>query len=241
MRGEASSPAPRAGFPLTELDAGRLLILLVGIELLLAGAGVLSILVGGEIETVHALFDLDAESTIPTWFSSMQIFVIGATLLLASRWTPSSSRPSPASLVAAGIAFVLLSMDEASEFHEKLSWLLGNRFEALPRFRTGYGIWMYIYAPIALAVLFALRRDLAGAWRGHGRECRIVLLGVALVLFGAIGLESFGYLFLRDDLRSVGYRAEVVVEELFEMLGMSVVLYGTLLLAGRMASPAGPD
>ena len=239
----SSFPTPPATDPLAirlgRDHVRRLVFTLLIFELLLVAAGVASILIGDQLRTVTALFDMDGESTVPAWFSSMQLFTIGAVLLVTGWQNPRSVTPFRRLLLAAGVGFVLLSMDEASEFHEKLSWLLGNAFQALPRFRTGYGIWMYLYAPAAAAVLLVLRRDIAAAWRSYRRESILAGGGFALTLAGAMVLESLGYIFLRDDLDSMGYRIEVVIEEFLEMAGMTLVLYAVLTLARRSLSREG--
>lgn len=224
----------------SDREAVRLLSALVAVELLFIATGIWSILVGDRIATVRVLFDMDAEGTIPAWFSSVQLFAIGLLLALCAAHERPTRDSLRLPLMAGAVAFIFLSMDEAAEFHEKFSWVLGDNVPWLPRFRTGYGIWMYLYAPAAVAVVVWLARDLRHLWNRCRPEFLLVAGGVAITLAGAMGLEAFGYLFLRDDMRSLAYRSEVVVEEFLEMLGMSVVLCGVLRLATRLQH-APPD
>lgn len=234
-------PAPPLSIRLGTGDLRRLCYALLTVEVLLVVGGLASIWIGESAQTVTALFDMDGESTIPAWFSSMQLFAIGAVLLVTGWQRPLPVAAFRTLLLTAGAGFVLLSMDEASEFHEKLSWLLGNAFESLPRFRTGYGIWMYLYLPAAAGVVLLLRREIASAWRAFPRESTLAAAGFGITLAGAMLLESLGYLFLRDDLESIGYRLEVVVEEFLEMAGMTLVLYAALGVASRALSRSAQD
>jgi len=57
--------------------------------------------------SIKQLFDLDGESSIPAWFSSVQFFLIGLVLLLKSRQPDPDHPPSAIflRLVNAGFIF----------------------------------------------------------------------------------------------------------------------------------------
>ena len=77
----------------TAKDAHRLLFGLILFELLLVAIYVGDSLLGSPISVIH-MFDLDREATIPAWFSSVQLFLIGIIFLLVARQVGRSHHPS---------------------------------------------------------------------------------------------------------------------------------------------------
>ena len=64
-------------FDLTVRDLNKLFLRLILIELLLVTGYVLNVLWGSPSWIVTRLVDLDDEGSIATWFSSMQLFIVG--------------------------------------------------------------------------------------------------------------------------------------------------------------------
>jgi len=214
---------------LTRRDAKKLLCSLLLFELFLVMVYILDSLVGVQ-SPIHKLFNLDSESTIPAWFSSMQLCLVG--ILFLCSWVGAVKQKADSRLffLMVGLGFLFLSMDEAAEFHEKLTRVL-THIEWLPQF-TG-GLWIPLYLS-ALAIFgIAGRRLIAAIWKAYPHESLVVAAGFAIILVGSVGLEIITHLFWKDGNSPVLYRTEVVFEEFFEMAGTSVVLYGALLYALR--------
>ena len=68
-------------------------------------------------------------------------------------------------------------------------------------------------------------------WNEFNRETRIIGVGLTIFLVGVVGLEVIGYIYIRGEAYP-GYIDGLVLacEEFFEMVGISIVLYGALLL-----------
>ena len=89
-----------------------------------------------------SFFDLDSESTVCSWFASLQWFAIGFLALLAyylEYLFEVSGRLRMWWLVVA-LVFVIASMDEASIFHETAGELLEPVFAAQG---LGGSVWTY--------------------------------------------------------------------------------------------------
>jgi hypothetical protein len=173
-------------------------------------------------------FDLDGEANLPAWFSSMQYLII-AQLILFKVLQPHYDNTPPRSflkLVSAG--FIFLSADEAAQIHETLSGIL-KRSSTLPRFNDGNGIWIFVYAFIGIFMLYVCYRNLIVMWARYRRETIIVCSGFSITVFGAVFLEIISYQYLRTNSTVAGYVIEVAFEELFEMVGASIMMYGALL------------
>jgi hypothetical protein len=202
-------------------DAKRLLLFLLGCEVFLVLCYTLSTIVAPDFKwgPLKVLFDVDRENSIPTWFSSVQLFVIGLLLFAQSR---RRGRLGPF-LFFLGLGFVFLSADEAASIHERIidsvkrlniQWLLFLTFNGDPR------AWMVPYAVVGLVSGVLLRRYLWVLWRGFRRET-------------ALELVSFTFMETPDP---EPYDWIVAGEEFLEMAGMSLVLYGVMLLGIKFQS-----
>lgn len=173
-------------------------------------------------------FDLNGEATIPSWFSSMQLFVIGVLFLFSKNWTYSTFLFRPSILKLIGFGFIFLSMDEAALIHEKIQREL-MQGDWMPSFRIKQGMWITAYAIVAALIALISWRTLFSFWKYYKREAKIILLGLMIFVAGAVGLEIIYYQYLPDGQRALSNKIEIAFEEFFEMLGASIILYGTIL------------
>lgn len=214
--------------------ARNLFFILLAVELVLVGVYVaLWVLPEGVPDGAFAsLMNLDGEWNLPTWFSSVQLFVIGALFAAAAQ---SARRPeSVPSLFpyTVGSAFVFLSMDEGAAFHERISEVARENDVAWILIE-GHGAWITVYAVVGVVFLLSTLPYFLAYWHHARREAIIITVGAAVFVLGAVGFEIASYLFLRDGNVDDLYRVEVAIEEFFEMSGGSIMLVGALLLASR--------
>lgn len=184
-----------------------------------------------------AVFDLDEEISLPTWFSSMQLFVIGAVLALAACGNLRREVVPNWLLLAGAAIFTLLSMDEGAMLHERftavarrleLDWLL---------FGQGRGAWQIPYALLALIAVAIAFRPLVRITKAFPTESRLAITGAAMIALGAAGLELISYYTVPEPV-GLWYELEVGLEEALEMTGASLILYAALRLAGGISQPA---
>ena len=100
-------------------------------------------LLGEPAWRIHELFDLDSETSIPTWFSVIQLFMIGLIPLLIAFSQTTVPPPSKGGLTLFGLGFIYLSMDEGSVIHEKLTYVFYNN-PLVPYFHGTHGIWIVV-------------------------------------------------------------------------------------------------
>ena len=185
------------------------------------GIFALAVLVGFTRGRLFALVNLDVEMNPAAWYSSVQLFVVALPfLVLGLRLAPDA----PLTLrlrrlwLALGLAFVYLSMDEAASVHERLAHML--RRVHFNFTIGGSKRWIFFYLVLLLVLLFVFRNDLRVAWHDWRRECVIFAFGFAVLMTGALVLESFEAIH-----RWVGLARylEIGVEEGFEMLGATII------------------
>lgn len=211
-------------------SARKFAIALVLFELFLVAVYWTDAFVSGNIPIVHRMFDLDGERNLPTYFSAAQMFLVGVIFMYLAY---PSSRPRPTSphfLGVLGAAFIFLCFDEALAIHERIGGLLLD-YAWLPRFKGDHGLWVVPYVAIGLIFLVATYRQTRTMWRNKRRETTIMALGFGVFLLGCVVVEVIGFQYFRaDDVPLYLYKFEVAVEEYLEMIGITVVLYGAMLL-----------
>jgi hypothetical protein len=218
-------------------SARKLLHGLILFELGLVLVYALDTILGGPSWTIRQLFDLDRETSIPTWFSSAQWLLVALVLWFRSQQANADPVPSPRFLKLAAVLFAFLSADEAAAIRETCSRAL-RHMKSLPHLEGGLGIWVFIYGAIGLAIGIASLRVLLSMWRRHRPATTTITAGMAIVVLGAVVLEVIGDQFLRGSSTKLLYQVEVALEEFLEMAGSSVILYGSLLLFHPAAEAA---
>ncbi|MGH7844429.1 MAG: hypothetical protein ACREQW_04560 [Candidatus Binatia bacterium] len=218
----------------SEADAKRVLFFLLGLDMFFVMSYCLVRIILPEFRwgPIPVLLDVDRETSIPTWFSSLQLFAVGLLLILIAR----SAKQLKAYLFLLGLGFMFLSMDETAAVHEKitdsarrlnLEWLLPLTF-------TGnHGAWIIPYIVIGLALVLVGYRPLFLIWSNFRREAMFVAIGMALFGIGGIGLEILSFYF-ESASPDKAYLWAVAGEEFFEMAGVSVVLYAFMLLGVKI-------
>ena len=211
-------------------------LLLVG--LLVIGLGLVVLHVLAELSGIGKLekaFDLSRERSLPSWFSSMQLFLVAAVafrICWLRRELPDQLR-WPMALF--GLAFTYLSIDEYIGLHEALTKAIQG-VDWVPTFNT-HGAWIVPYLIVGLLAVFAVRRALAWVWQHDRHAFFAALLGAVIYVAGAVGVELPSYYV---EARSVAWEVLLVFEEWLEMAGVSFILYATLHL-GRVIGSLASD
>ncbi|OGX34613.1 MAG: hypothetical protein A3C36_02295 [Omnitrophica WOR_2 bacterium RIFCSPHIGHO2_02_FULL_52_10] len=224
--------------PKSDRDAVKALVCLILCELLFCGIFWVDFLFDHPFWWVYELFNIDQESNIPTWFSTIQLFLIGLLFLFIGYRTEHTPPPSKLGTKIFGFGFIYLSLDEAAIIHEKLTWVFINN-PLVPYFHGRHGVWIVVYGTIAIILLALLAKDLWALGKAYPRLSRIFLLGIVVFLFGSAGMETITFFYL-DESDKLVYTVEVIMEEFLEMAGVSVMLYSVLLLSLKKSEDPSP-
>jgi hypothetical protein len=209
-------------------DANRIIIALVMFEIFFVVAYGFTTFFHIPIAAVKSLFDLDTEGSLPAWFSSTQLFLIGLVFLIKGYLIDRHHSPSPYFFFIVAIGFIFLSADEAAAIHEKTTATF-KHIQDIPRFKGNHGIWIFLYLPVVLLLLLTHVKYVIAMWKHYRQETIILSIGMAALICGGVLLEIISYQFLRTGLTPVGYFIEVMAEEFLEMFGATIVLYGAIL------------
>lgn len=226
----------------TDRHAKRVIYWLIGVECGFALAYVVIHILqpGLPWGPLRPLFNLNYEKSLSTWFSVIQLFSVGALLFLAAMNNRQKEYLSNFTVTVAGLIFILLSADEAAQLHENLGYTL-KRF-GLHRlsFVGQWGAWIIAYVALGLLGLALGAKHLYALWR-HFRSVAVVgLVGAVTYVIGAVGFEIVSFPFRNSDATLTLNVIAVTFEEFFEMVGVSIILYATLILANRLSTRRDP-
>lgn len=168
-------------------------------------------------------FDVDSERNLPTWYSSATLLVCSLLMVLTG-WIKRQRRESFSyHWISLGAIFLIMSIDETSELHEKLSVPVQSLLAI-----EGERLHTWILVGAALVVLSTIVY-----WRFFfhlkPRLRWLFLLAGATYLGGALGIEMLqGFQASAHGRQSLGYELSGAVEECLEMMGVAVLIYALL-------------
>lgn len=170
-------------------------------------------------------FDFNNESNFPTFFSAFQLLTASLILFFIGSFNSTAqARRNKKFWYFLGAVFLFLALDEATLIHEELVLSIRSRIPDLPGIL--YYAWVIPYTILVLGFagyLFKFLFTLPALIRNL-----FILAGVTFVV-GAIGLEIVeGYVEKYYTRENFTYFALVTVEELMEMVSISVFIYALL-------------
>jgi hypothetical protein len=161
---------------------------------------------------LNSRFDIDGEATIPAWYSTIILFSVALCSLVIYdlRRRADADAKWPYFWLAFAVAYCFFSIDEAARIHEAFDMRLGLK-------------WIFYYAPIAAAFFVYCAYYLVFI-ETDKRLSRWVVCGITVFGLGALGMETWTYVFYSPKT----VLAETIVEESLELIGTTLVLIGCL-------------
>jgi len=220
--------------------------ILVAIDLALGLVYLAYFLIGRPYRTLAELVDLDAEANLPTWYATVLWFSVAMILWVFARRRVTRSRARSWFLLVLPALFLLFSLDEMIEIHERVGLLSdillphGTR-EGTSFARTGlYSVIIGIPVVIAFVGLIAAVRPYLGRYPAGFAK---LAGGFGLFMLAAGGLDLLSNFV---ELGSLASTLQVLVEEVTEMLAATLILWGAYelisgdspLIDGMVASDA---
>lgn len=175
----------------------------------------------GQIYELSNRFDLDDESSVPTWFSQALFLVISASAFLAAYL----EKLRPKRLIWLGIALVTLvfSIDEIATLHEFTLQTIHVLLFGDSGPTGAANAWLVVLPFVGAAGLWLL-------WQMHIHLPRRTMLLFALAgtvfVVGAVGVDIITSTTARESFLNQGVM--VAIEESFELVASIVVLYAVL-------------
>jgi hypothetical protein len=226
-------------------QARKLFLTLICIELILVVGYGTDAWVQGPNGQLHELINLDGEGNLPAWFSSFQLALISISFWTLAGRARESHRPSRRFLRLCGGFFLLLSIDETAMLHERTTASLGSRYvDWLPMYFVENPVNALVCLSVLALCVCAAYPHVRALWQMSRNAGLVGACGCVVYVTGAAVLETIGYKMLQAGAALSLYRAEVALEEFFEMSGASLILYAVLLIClnrGKHVAPSGEN
>jgi len=188
----------------------------------------LNIVFGQPSDIVTRLVNLDDESSISSWYSSIQYFCVFLFAAIFSYQKIKFDKKSLPLIVFPAL-FLLLSIDEATSIHEWLGDQSDVLFSSGTRYGTAFestGLWMFIvgipFLVLFLWFIYMLRQHIAD----NVSSLKKLVLGMIIMLTGALGFE-----FLSNFAEHTLLILFIILEEGLEMVGVTVMLWAAYDMA----------
>lgn len=182
---------------------------------------------GQPFDKITVLLDLDGEANLPTWYSSIQLFLTACFFGVFAYRKVSKKEKVSWLLLVWPLVFVFLSLDETAQIHEWLGrWsdviLPGGTREHTLFWSTG--IWMFLLGVPFFVFMLGLILGTGAYLSGRGRAAITLFFTGLLMFVGAVaGIEFIANLVQNG---STGQILEIFFEDLVEMIGETFFLWG---------------
>ena len=196
-----------------------LLMLVTGFTLAQIALQIVAIYLEHTFELI--LFELDLEEAIVRFFSAVMLLLCSSLFLIiamAKKW-----KNSDYFLYWLGLAFIffLLAITKETAIHENLAVPIRSalHLSKIQFYAWAYGVVVVIFPMMYLKFFFSLPKK------------TMLLLGIGTLIFlaGAFGLDLIvAYLGMLIDHHNVLYIGVAILEDVLEMSGIVVLLYGLL-------------
>ncbi len=213
---------------LTGLKIPHIIKLFLLTDTLLCAAYLVNYSLGMPYSAITTLLDLNGEHSLGMWYSSMQLFCI---FLLTCLFCCTKFKQNKQlwSLMILPSFFLFMSIDEAIQIHEWLGQQTDHIFIGDNRYQTSFkrtGAWIFVIG-IPFIILFkAYVSAIKQHFLNHQQAFKKLLLGIAIMLGGAVGMETFVNFINHEHLF-----LEVVLEEGMEMVGATIMLWAAYEMA----------
>lgn len=174
-----------------------------------------------DIQILIGYFDVNQESSIPTWWSSIQLLALSVLLALVARANSDRDRGYRRVFWVGSAIAAFFSADEMAMLHERIIGAL-YPYDAIPRFTGNNGIWIFVYGVVGIVILSLIMPGLIRFVRTEKRASIRLFVGGGLFVLGGVGVEAVGY-YVDPPLG--------LVEETLEIVGVALMvwaIYGLL-------------
>lgn len=181
------------------------------------------------------IFNVDAEASIPSWYSSLALAVSAALLgAVAATLADRGEREDLLAWTSLAALFALLSVDEAVGVHETVGKHLRNALHLKGVFFFGWVVPALIAVPLTGACYYRFLSRLPATRRNQFLLAGLIFVG------GALGLELVGgklFPAVEGEPLTLAYHLCAHLEESMEMIG--IVLFNAALVE-HLAGLLGP-
>lgn len=181
-------------------------------------------------ESWTRLFNLDREMNIPTWYSGLMLISCGLIIRGIFAVKKSQSDRFWRHWQMLSIIFFILAIDEIASIHEIL--IIDDLADALNLPSFWHSVWVI---PGTILVAIFIWKYWKFMLYLPKKLQRHFLIAISLYVGGALGMEMVGsYYDGIDGQQNLVYAMLATIEEVMEMMGCVVFIYGLLTYLGEL-------
>ena len=175
-------------------------------------------------ESWTRMFNLDREMNIPTWFSALMLGFCGLLLRMIAQGKKQQGERAAKDWRLLSNIFFFLAIDEVLSIHEILIIPDVSKALNLPWFL--HSLWVI---PGAIFVLWFIKRFWKFSQNLPYKSRRHFFLAAAFYIGGALIMEAIGsHVAEAQGQQNLTYALIATVEEVMEMTGIIIFIYGLL-------------
>jgi hypothetical protein len=182
-------------------------------------------------------FNVDIEHNFSSWWSFSLLLIVAILLgvIAGADWVRAGRYRYHWAALA--LVFSWLSFDEATEWHERFIAPVAEALDPPRLFTFAWVIPGLVFVGVLGALYFSFLRALPAA------TARWFYLGALIYLSGALGMEMIGGWYYSHFKVDMVYVTLTHIEELLEMLGLSIFIYALLthMRTERLEIGVGPE
>ena len=183
-------------------------------------------------ESWTRIFNLDREMNIPTWYSGLMLVSCGLIIRGIFSIKKSESDRWWRQWRTLSIIFFILAIDEIASIHEIL--IIDDLADALNLPSFWHSVWVI---PGTILVAVFIWKYWKFIMYLPNQLKRYFLIAISLYIGGALGMEMVGsYYDGIDGQQNLVYAMLATIEEVMEMMGCVVFIYGLLTYLGELSA-----
>ncbi|OGW78005.1 MAG: hypothetical protein A3C51_01660 [Omnitrophica bacterium RIFCSPHIGHO2_02_FULL_46_20] len=194
------------------------------IAIIIIASNIINILLGEPSKSITRLIDMDTEANIPTWFSSILLF-IAAFFAYRCSFLSKTHQNGKTIWQVLSLWLLVMSCDEVATIHEQVGFLINKYIFKFSR--PGSHTWLLMIGPLAVIIVLSIGIKIKKYLNDSTKAARLLIIGALIYFFGSIVLEStLG--FLSSNHLDILRRVEAMLEESFEMVGVIIFISGLM-------------
>ncbi len=183
-------------------------------------------------ESWTRIFNLDREMNIPTWYSGLMLVSCGLIIRGIFSIKKSESDRWWRQWRTLSIIFFILAIDEIASIHEIL--IIDDLADALNLPSFWHSVWVI---PGTILVAVFIWKYWKFIMYLPNQLKRYILIDISLYIGGALGMEMVGsYYDGIDGQQNLVYAMLATIEEVMEMMGCVIFIYGLLTYLGELSA-----
>lgn len=201
-----------------------LIVCLFAVDVLLVLLYIFNFIIGEPFRLFTKFLDINDEQNLPTWFSSIQLFLTAILFGIFGYGKFKSGDKDSWVLISLPVVFVILSIDEVVQVHEYLGGVVDRvlYFKRHGMFNAT-GLWMLVIGIPVLLLLLFLGTKLSIYLKDRPDVLRRYMVGVLIFLGSALGIEFFTNFTVSKTARVI----QASFEELGEMVGVTFIVWAS--------------